>query len=133
MASLMEAESYSGALIQGRCRNLVELRAQFTPGHPDTGLGIFAVASSVSRMTHLRRRMRHRPAIVEISSRFNVCNCMDEELANTQIGRLEMLMRMKADLPRVEDHRRFLAVGESIDRFWNTMSISMVSRKYTTE
>jgi hypothetical protein len=58
---------------------------------------------------------------------------MDEELANTQIGRLEMLMRMKADLPRVEDHRRFLAVGESIDRFWNTMSISMVSRKYTTE
>jgi hypothetical protein len=58
---------------------------------------------------------------------------MDEELANTQIGRLEMLMRMKADLPRVEDHRRFLAVGESIDRFWNTMSISMVSRKHTTE
>jgi hypothetical protein len=58
---------------------------------------------------------------------------MDEELANTQIGGLEMLMRMKADLPRGEDDRRFLAVGESIDRFWNTMSISMVSRKYTTE
>jgi hypothetical protein len=45
----MEAELSSGALIQGRCRNLVELRAHFTPDHPDTGLGILAVASSVSR------------------------------------------------------------------------------------
>jgi hypothetical protein len=58
---------------------------------------------------------------------------MDEELANAQIGRFEMLMRIKADRPRDENHRRFLAVGESIDRFWNAMSISMVSRKYTTE